>query len=91
MATETVYRNTKHLGSDAAALALDQQDPRKAVELLEQGRGILLSQMEYLRSPMDNLRGVDAEMANEFGTVSSQLEALIIKPSKDYREHDVGR
>jgi len=66
----------KSLASDAAAAAIDAQDLEAAVELLDQGRAILWSKMEDYRYPLDQLRQVDVQLADQFANVSAQLLAL---------------
>ena len=68
----------KSLASDAASAAIDAQDLEAAVELLDQGRAILWSKMEGYRSPLDQLRQVDVQLADQFERVSVQLEHLAL-------------
>ena len=68
----------KSLASDAAAAAIDAQDLEAAVELLDQGRAILWSKMEGYRCPLDQLRQVDVQLADQFESVSVRLEHLAL-------------
>ena len=68
----------KSLASDAASAAIDAGDLKAAVELLEQGRVILWSNMEQYRHPLDQLRQVDRELADLLQTLSIQREHLSI-------------
>lgn len=75
------YSDVQSLASDAAAVALDQGRPRRAVELLEQGRGILLGQLDRYRTAIDDLWAASPEMADEFTELSSQLERFVNRES----------
>ncbi|KAH7903609.1 CHAT domain-containing protein, partial [Hygrophoropsis aurantiaca] len=62
-----------------ASCALRQHEPRTAVELLEQGRGVLWTQMANLHTPLEHLRGVNAlgeRLAIDLQRISSQLNKL---------------
>ncbi|GJE92059.1 CHAT domain-containing protein [Phanerochaete sordida] len=50
-----VVRDQRFLPSNAAAYAIDQGNLALAVELLEQGRALLWSQIRRLRTPLDQL------------------------------------
>ena len=47
-----------------------------AVEILEQGRALLWSEMRALRTPVDQLRPIDPALADKFLAVSKALEAI---------------
>src|ERR1700727_1458862 len=51
------------LASDAAALALEMNDPDRAVELLELGRTVLMAQALEVRTDLSMLRDRDPELA----------------------------
>ena len=63
---------TRHLAVDAAACAIRQGRLETALELLEQGRSLLLTQAGRYRTPVDDLE--DA-LAGEFRTISAKMEA----------------
>lgn len=63
------------LASDAAAMALRAGDPDRALALLEQGRGVLLSQQLDARSDLSRLRDLDPALAAEFERVRDALSA----------------
>lgn len=79
------------LASDAAALAIEQQRPRAAVELLEQGRAILFAQLGRYRTPLEDLRAVDGDLAKEFVELSAQLESAVVATNQTTEGDDVGR
>lgn len=62
------------LASDAAAAALQCDRVEQAVELLEQGRGILLSQALESRSDLTGLHDCDSELAAEFDQIRGALD-----------------
>ncbi|KAG0695132.1 CHAT domain-containing protein [Suillus ampliporus] len=71
-----VLRDTPSLAADATACAISEGDLELAVELSEQGRGLLWSQMSRFRATLDDLRAVDDEggrLADEFEFLSAQL------------------
>jgi len=68
----------KSLASDAASAAIDAEDLEAAVELLEQGRVILWSNMEQYRHPLDQLHQVDRELADLLRTLSAEREHISV-------------
>ena len=68
----------RSLASDAASAAIDANELEKAVELLEQGRAILWSKMKGYRYPLDQLRHVNTQLADELEEISLQLEQLAL-------------
>ncbi|KZP06031.1 hypothetical protein FIBSPDRAFT_842501 [Athelia psychrophila] len=71
---------TNHLSSslamDAAAHAIEHGHLEKAIEFLEQGRGMLWSNIRGYRHPIEEVRQVSPDLAERFRTTSEQLEAL---------------
>ncbi|KAG1821039.1 CHAT domain-containing protein [Suillus subaureus] len=73
----SILRDTPSLAADATACAIGAGDLELAVELSEQGRGLLWSQMSRFRATINDLRVVDEEgrqLADEFGFLSAELE-----------------
>jgi tetratricopeptide (TPR) repeat protein len=68
----------RSLASDAASAAIDAGDFEAAIELLEEGRVILWSNMEQYRHPLDQLRQVDSKLANFLQTLSIEHEHLSV-------------
>ncbi|TFK24032.1 hypothetical protein FA15DRAFT_742899, partial [Coprinopsis marcescibilis] len=58
----------------AAAAACSLERPEKALEWLEQGRCLVWSQLNYLRTPLDDLRVVNSSLANRYSDISKALE-----------------
>ncbi|KAI5117380.1 hypothetical protein M0805_001923 [Coniferiporia weirii] len=68
--------NYQTLALEAASCAIEERELTRAVEMLEQGRGLLISSMRGFRTPLDRLSGVDKTLADRFLSTSHQLEAL---------------
>ncbi|EJD03240.1 uncharacterized protein FOMMEDRAFT_156626 [Fomitiporia mediterranea MF3/22] len=64
------------LTMEAASYAIEKNELGQAVEILEQGRGLLWSQLRGLRTPLDQLAEMNKELADRFRNVSRQLEHL---------------
>jgi len=62
------------IASDAAACALQLGDPEQAVALLEQGRGLLLSQAIDTRGELTDLRRAAPELAERFERLRRRLD-----------------
>ncbi|MFG2369889.1 CHAT domain-containing protein [Streptomyces sp. NPDC048504] len=63
------------LGSEAAGAALSHGDPGRAVELLEQARGVMLNQTLDMRSDFDELRAACPDLADEFEALRAKRDA----------------
>jgi len=63
------------LTTSAASVAFAQGETKKALEWLEQGRCLVWSQLNQLRTPLDHLRGHDEHLAQRFLDISGPLEA----------------
>ncbi|KAF7966760.1 hypothetical protein HWV62_37203 [Athelia sp. TMB] len=64
------------LAMSAASYAIERGRPDKAVEMLEQGRSMLWSNIRGYREPVEGLRQVNSALADQFKAMSEQLEAL---------------
>ena len=62
------------LASEAASVAFRLERPQKAVEWLEQGRCLVWNQLNNLRTPLDDLRIYDNQLAERVLEVSRALE-----------------
>ncbi|KAF8580058.1 hypothetical protein K439DRAFT_1275662, partial [Ramaria rubella] len=69
---------TTSLASDAAFCAIEAGQLQTAVEVLNHGRAILWSRMRGYRFPLEILRRTNAELAERFQSLSTQLENLAI-------------
>ncbi|MES4826049.1 CHAT domain-containing protein [Streptomyces anthocyanicus] len=63
------------LGSEAAGAALSCGDPGRAVELLEQARGVMLNQSLEMRGDVDELRATCPDLADEFEALRARRDA----------------
>ncbi|KAH6880937.1 CHAT domain-containing protein [Coprinopsis sp. MPI-PUGE-AT-0042] len=59
---------------EAASAAFSLRRPDKALEWLEQGRCVVWSQLSNLRTPIDDLRLHNSQLAQSVADVSKQLE-----------------
>ncbi|KAG2011630.1 hypothetical protein CC2G_011723 [Coprinopsis cinerea AmutBmut pab1-1] len=66
--------NIADLTMTAAATAMDQGQFGTAVEWLEQGRCLVWNQINQLRTPVDDLRAHDPDLAERFSKVARALE-----------------
>ncbi|KAG8889120.1 hypothetical protein FRB98_005735 [Tulasnella sp. 332] len=64
----------KNIAADAASWAIEKQDLELAVQVLEQGRGIMFNQLQNYRTPLDELEEVNEKLANHFRTLSFRIE-----------------
>ncbi|KAG8899722.1 hypothetical protein FRB99_006471 [Tulasnella sp. 403] len=71
-----ILMRAKRLVVEAAAYAINQGDVPRAVEFLEHGRVLLLTQLSRYRTPLDALREVNSGLAERFSRISRQLDAL---------------
>ncbi|RXW14105.1 hypothetical protein EST38_g11749 [Candolleomyces aberdarensis] len=62
------------LSRQASAFALSCGNPKRAVEWLEASRCLVWGQLNNLRTPLDDLREYDEELAERFARVSTTLE-----------------
>ncbi|PVF96629.1 hypothetical protein CPB86DRAFT_816256 [Serendipita vermifera] len=62
------------IARDAAAAAISLKQYDKALEWLEQGRSIVWNQILQLRTPVDELRSVDSDLAGRLLQVSRLLD-----------------
>lgn len=72
-----ILQRTAQLPEDAAALALQTGQPRRAVELLEQGRGVLLAQTLDDHTSYDQVHEHAPQLAERLAGV---LQALVAVP-----------
>lgn len=71
----TQLQYTSGVASQGAAAACRVQRPDKAVEWLEQGRCLVWSQLNNLRTSFDILQEHNAELAEQLADVSKRLES----------------
>jgi CHAT domain-containing protein len=66
---------------DSASYHVQLGELEEAIETLEQGRGLLWSEMRGLRTSVDHLYMVDSRLAEKFTDVNQDLEALMTSGS----------
>ncbi|MFG1678977.1 CHAT domain-containing protein [Nonomuraea sp. NPDC049269] len=72
---ERVLRDYEGLARDAAAAAIRAGDPGAALELLEQGRGVMLTQVIDNRTSRDVLYAAAPDLADRLGEVQDAIDA----------------
>lgn len=83
---------TAGLAADAAACALNAGHPDRALELLEQGRGVLLYQRLTPGGGLDPLRRTDPALAQEYERLRREFDAPephLPQPAALARDRDV--
>ena len=76
-------RRTATLATDATSCAISRGELELAVELSEQGRGLLWSQLSQSRTPLDALRSASdtgRTLASDFERVTAQLAQSAVAP-----------
>jgi CHAT domain-containing protein len=71
-------RNCQTMPRDYASFQIDLGQFEEAVETLEQGRGLLWSEMRGLRTPMTQLTEGDSPLAKRFAEINQELEVLTV-------------
>ncbi|KAG2142404.1 CHAT domain-containing protein [Suillus clintonianus] len=69
----TAFDDAQSLPVDAASCAVRSNDLRRAVELVEQGRGQQWSLASRLRSPLEDLESTNPHLAHKFSELSKNL------------------
>ncbi|KAG1776806.1 CHAT domain-containing protein [Suillus placidus] len=69
----TAFRGAQSLPVDAASCAIRRDDLRLAVELLEQGRGQQWSLASRLRTPLEDLKLANPELAHRLSEINKCL------------------
>ncbi|KAG2112673.1 uncharacterized protein F5147DRAFT_791499 [Suillus discolor] len=72
----TAFSDARSLPVDAASCAIRRDNLRRAVELVEQGRGQQWSLASRLRTPLEDLESISPELARKFSQLSKHLSML---------------
>ena len=72
LTSTATLKSTRYLAVDAAACAIREGRLETALELLEQGRSLLLTTAGRYRTPVDDL---DDTLADKFKAISAKMEA----------------
>jgi hypothetical protein len=70
--------NIRHLAVDGAACALSSGQIEVALQLLEQGRSVLLTQAAKHRTSVDDLEAVNSTLAGEFKSICMKMDMSIM-------------
>ena len=68
----------KNLAAGGAAYAINSGDIELALELLEQGRNVLLTEAGRYRTPIDNVEALDSNLAEKFKAISRRMDHSMI-------------
>lgn len=75
-----LLRHAFFLASDAAAVALRvRKEPSHALQLLEQGRGVLAASLEEMRTDVLDLQKSHPELARKFDCLRSELTQPVVR------------
>jgi len=80
---------TSSLAVDAFSACLHERAPTRALELLEQGRGVFWTQLTRLHSPLDDLlvsSPVGKMLADDFTRVALLIRSALNSPAPDQHE-----
>jgi len=77
---QTYLMEISSLTTSAASAAFTFGDVQKALEWLEQGRCLVWTQLNQLRTPLDHLRAHDQHLAQRFSDISRALDASGSRP-----------
>ncbi|KAG2364141.1 CHAT domain-containing protein [Suillus spraguei] len=69
----TSFRNARSLPVDATSCAIRHKNLRRAVELMEQGRGQQWSLASRLKTPVEDLESANPELAHNYLELSKRL------------------
>jgi CHAT domain-containing protein len=75
---------------DYASYQVQQGQVKEAIEILEQGRGLVWSEMRGFRTSIDQLCAVNSHLAEEFAAVNRELEVLTTSASPGVLKGAVG-
>jgi len=85
----TLKKLTSSLAMDAFSTCLHEPAPARAVELLEQGRGVFWTQLTRLHSPLDDLitsGPAGKSLADDFTRVALLIRNALNSPTPDQHE-----
>lgn len=70
---------------DAASHAIETEQIRRAVEILEQGRGLMFNQLGNYRPPLDALETANKELADRFRELNIAMEKSTLSSEVEKR------
>lgn len=74
-------KGSRYITHDATAFAISKRNLELAIELSEQGRSTVFSQLGRYRTTLDDLRAIDKELADRFAELSHQLDRTVVSDS----------
>ncbi|KAG8902134.1 hypothetical protein FRB99_004821 [Tulasnella sp. 403] len=77
MVVDENLRKSQALVSEYALYCIAQRHVEVAVELLERGRAMLLTQFGRYRMPLDELQAIEPALADRFTEISRELETAL--------------
>ncbi len=77
--TSAEITGSRTLARNAAACAIASGQLELALEMLEQGRGMLLMQAGRYRTPIQDLEAVHSQLASEFQAIGKQMETSVME------------
>ncbi|KAI0043455.1 TPR-like protein [Auriscalpium vulgare] len=83
------FQNISDLAIDAVSWAIEIGELKEAVEVWEQGRGILWSKMRDYRYPIEQLRNQNASLAEQFDAITQQLNQLMTTKNAGSQWNDI--
>lgn len=79
LAHEEMFRGAQGVASEAAALAIQEENVDLAISLLEQGRSIIFAQLSRYRPVIDDVREISPELAVRLVDLGVELDALVFR------------
>ncbi|KAG8905238.1 hypothetical protein FRB99_000405 [Tulasnella sp. 403] len=77
LSSTNVMVEAKRLVTEAASLAIQEGQLARAVEFLEHGRVVLLTQISRYRVPLDDLRALDPELAERHRRLTMEWNDML--------------
>ncbi|KAI9510735.1 CHAT domain-containing protein [Russula earlei] len=74
----TMRRHYEVLPLNYASYLVHTGQLHQAIEILEQGRALLWSEMRGLRTPLDQLRAADSHLADKVAALNRNLETMML-------------
>ncbi|KAG8885803.1 hypothetical protein FRB97_009509 [Tulasnella sp. 331] len=66
--------SAREITTDAASHAIEKHHLRRAIEILEQGRGLMFNQLGNSQTPLDDLEAVTEELGDRFRELNAAME-----------------
>lgn len=86
----TSVKYTRGIAASAAAIALDLGKVGTAISLLEQGRGLIFSQLSRYRVDAEDVELLAPELAEDFKAASEEVRNIVVAETGGNRGRDPG-